>query len=881
MSSPNRSWSIAIPFICLFVSGAASLVYELVWIKQLVLVFGGTLYAISAVLCAFMTGLALGAWACTHYLKRLKISGARPLVKLYGLIEGGIGIYGLLFPVCLELLTRLYPLALSESHQPGPFLHVMEFFFSALLMLPATCLMGATLPVIGSWAIGGQARKVFSRISILYGLNTLGAVVGCLYTQFFALRFFGIQATTWSAVSMNFAVFLICWFAREPSTLEDSEKRAPFAQEVDMDEDRGDEPVPSKVLSVLLLSIFTYSGVVSLSSEILWTRVLVFPMGSTLYSFALILATFLLSIAIGSLFAEKLLGNSRWIFKFLLIELAVGVIGIAILPLFDRLPDWTLAADRIFYDIGNSPNKTLLVRSLFAFGIMFVPTLGFGLIFPLANRIHLSLFGTVSRTLGNIYALSTLGAVAGTVLTPFVLVPLLGIRLSLFVLYSLLALVSIISLVVFMKWKPTRLTLASAGAIALLVCGYAWSTPKVDIQKPGERNLSRIEIDTPRERIRLLDYKEGDFSTLSVVEDIESGARTLYMNGFSTATVSNTVSGSAYMRAMGFVPMVLHPDPKKALVIGFGTGNTLGTVSLFPEVEADGVEIDRNVLSMARWFSSWNHDVLSRPNVRVSIQDGRTFLRWNPAAYDVITLEPMAPVQAGVVNLYSREFYELGKSRLKEGGLIMQWLPLHLVGRDDAKSIIKTFQAVFPHVSIWNSFLTRIVLLVGSRHPVVADKTRFDILMQNGDLRKSAEQMAVYSFLDLLDFFMTTGDQLESYLDHAEMITDDRPILEHSPVTLLPPLQWETDESFINLLRHRVDHFPDMAGLDSAERALLNRHLNIRTAQRLAVFSRRYHGPGEEAFAVKNYPAGLEAMRIDLENLGDRPISLKDARWRD
>ncbi len=113
------------------------------------------------------------------------------------------------------------------------------------------------------------------------------------------------------------------------------------------------------------------------------------------------------------------------------------------------------------------------------------------------------------------------------------------------------------------------------------------------------------------------------------------------------------------------------------------------------------------------------------------------------------------------------------------------------------------------------------------------------------------------------------------------MITDDRPILEHSPVTLLPPLQWETDESFINLLRHRVDHFPDMAGLDSAERALLNRHLNIRTAQRLAVFSRRYHGPGEEAFAVKNYPAGLEAMRIDLENLGDRPISLKDARWRD
>ena len=127
---------------------------------------------------------------------------------------------------------------------------------------------------------------------------------------------------------------------------------------------------------------------------------------------------------------------------------------------------------------------------------------------------------------------------------------------------------------------------------------------------------------------------------------------------------------------------------------------------------------------------------------------------------------------------------------------------------------------------------------------------------------------------------MTTGDQLESYLDHAEMITDDRPVLEHSPVTLLPPLQWETDESFINLLRHRVDHFPDMAGLHSAERALLNRHLNIRTAQRLAVFSRRYHGPGESAFNKKNYFDGLKEIKTYLDKQGDKPIKLKDAQWK-
>ena len=161
----------------------------------------------------------------------------------------------------------------------------------------------------------------------------------------------------------------------------------------------------------------------SLSSEILWTRVLVFPMGSTLYSFALILATFLFSIALGSLIAEKLLGNSRWILKFLLVELGIGIIAIGILPLLEQISEWTAQADTLFYDLDNTAGKTLLVRSLFAFGLMFLPTLGFGILFPLANRIHLSLFGSVTGTLGNSYAFNTLGAVLGTLLTPFIFIP--------------------------------------------------------------------------------------------------------------------------------------------------------------------------------------------------------------------------------------------------------------------------------------------------------------------------------------------------------------------------------------------------------------------------------------------------------------------------
>ncbi len=871
-----------IPYLCLFISGTASLVYELIWIRQLTLVFGGTLFAISAVLCAFMTGLALGAWGIVRFLNWQKEHGRsiHPIL-LYGILEGLIGLYGLGFPLGLKLLEQIYPLALAGSVESGAFLHLVEFLMSALLMLTPTVLMGATLPLIGSWCIGDEAHRIFSRMSFLYSLNTFGAVFGCLYTQLFAIEHFGIRATNLSAVAMNALVFLLCWIWQRQTGSAETEALPEPAKKTKVRKSPREGPALTRLLGIILLVIFIYSGMASLASEILWTRVLVFPMGSTLYSFALILATFLFSIAVGSLIAEKLLGNSRWVLKFLLVELAIGIIAIAILPLLEQIPELTAKADTLFYDLENTAGQTLLVRSLFAFGLMFLPTLGFGILFPLANRIHLSLFGSVTGTLGNSYAFNTLGAVLGTLLTPFVFIPLFGIRLSLFLIYAVLILLTAGALALHLGGRPVRFAVSGALALILIFGGYTWSQPTVSTQRLGEHNLARTEVNVSKDQMRLLDYKEGDFTTLSVVEDAKSGARTIYVNGFSTATVSESIGGSAYMQAMGFVPMALHPNPKQALVVCFGTGNTLGTVSLFPGVQVDGVEIDRNVLSFAHWFSRWNHNVLERPNTRIVVQDGRTFTRWTESSYDVITLEPMSPVQAGVVNLYSREFYEQALNRLNPGGLMMQWLPLHLVGPDDAKAIIKTFQEVFPHTSVWNSFLTRIVLLVGSREPIELDKNRFDTLMQVPELQESASQMGVRSFLDLTDFFLTDGERLKPFLQDAPVITDDRPLLEFSPVTLLPPLKWQTDESFLNLLRYRAGQKPPIAGLSPMEEERLLKGFEIRTAQRFSVFSRRYYGPGEDAFAMKNYRAGMEALRIYLDGKKDVPISLKGAEWGD
>jgi spermidine synthase len=861
-----------IPYFCLFLSGLTSLTYELIWIKQLRLVFGGTLYAISAVLCAFMAGLALGAWGISKYLQRPGREKTH-LVRLYGILEIGIGLYALLFPLLLGGLSAVYPHLMDLATGSGIPRHLIEFGLSALLMLPATFLMGATLPVIGSWSIGAQSSKIFSNLSFLYALNTFGAVAGVVYTQFIGTAVFGIQWTNLSAVVLNGLVFVLCWFWKPGDAQESSSPRRPepVAEE---------EDVPSRGLGLLLLAVFGFSGLVALASEILWTRVLIFPLGSSLYSFAIILATFLFGIALGSLVAEKLLGRSRWVLKFLMVELGIGLLCLLMFPVFDNLTEWTLKADQLFYSLENTPERTLMIRSLAAFALMILPTLGFGLVYPLANHIHFNLFGSVTGTLGNSYAVNTIGGILGTLLTPFLLLPLWGIQQSLFILYALLIALSLAGLA--WHWGNQLRQWAVALVVGGLVIfgSYAAFTPSMARQTLGENNLARVEINTASENLKLLDYKEGNFSTLSVMEDQRSGARTLYVDGFSTATVSNSVGGSAYMQAMGFVPMILHPDPKRALVMCFGTGNTLGTVARFPRVTVDGVEIDRNVVSMAHWFSRWNHDAINRDNVHLTYQDARGFIRWTDKRYDVITLEPMSPVQAGVNNLYSKEFYEQSRQRLNPGGLMMQWLPLHLVGPEDARAIVKTFQSVFPHTSVWNSYLTRIVLLVGSDEPQVLDKSRFEDAMKQSEVREMAEQIGIFNFLDMMDFYLADGASLAPLMDRAPVITDDRPLLEHSPATLVPPLKRETDESFLNLLQYRVGQFPSTRGMGPEEVAYLQKNYEVRTAQRISIFSQRYKGPGAKAFALKNYGAGLEQVRLFLANREEPSIQLSESGWK-
>ncbi len=854
-----------LPGLCLFGSGAASLTYELIWIRQLSLVFGGTLHAISMVLCAFMGGLALGAWLFSLWLKRRQ---PRNLFLLYGTLEVLIGAYGLAFPWLLEATAPLYPLMVSVAGE-GPGLYFLEFLWGTLLMLPSTFLMGATLPVLGTWLVGQRSDSILSNVSWLYGMNTAGAVAGCLVTQFITIRWLGIAGANLLAVGLNGFIFLLCRMFNPPAEFATADKPpVPSKDEV---------PI-SRTASWSLLGLFAFSGLVALSTEILWTRILVIPLGSSLYSFALILSAFLFGIAAGSLSADRFFKNHSRIKLFLLLEASLGLMGLLMIPLLDQITPLTSWLDAHFYDSENTAMQTLALRSSVAFFLMFPPAFGFGLIFPIANQIHLSLFQNIPTTLGGSYTVNTVGSILGTVLTPFVFIPLWGIERSLFVLFASLLLLTCCTALLFPEIKK-RARALPAFAIVLLGLGYWILQPGSATGQLGQGNLTRIDFGTSPDQLKIVDYLEGDFATLSVLEDTRRATRTLFVNGFSTATVSEQFGGTSYMQAMGFIPMILHPDPKDALVMCFGTGNTLGTVSAFPDVRVDGVEIDRNVLSMAHWFSEWNGDVRNRSNVDFHIQDGRQFIRWSEKKYDVITLEPMHPAHAGVAHLYSREFYEQARARLRTGGIMMQWLPLHLLSREDSLAVLKTFKQSFPHTSLWNSYLTRIVLLVGSDQPLTLNPQNFLRRMQNPAIARAGNEIGVHSFLDFLDFHLTDASSLNTLLAPVSLITDDRPLLEHSTVNLLPPFARETDETFLNFLLGRIRDFPAIEGLDQNNIKQVQAEFEKRTARRLSIFSQRYKGPGALAFQSKNFEEGLKTVKAFKEKQAGAWVGLSDSGW--
>ena len=714
--------------------------FETLWVKQLGRVVGVEVHAVSLALSAFFAGLALGGTA----LGRRADRAGRPL-RLYAALEAGAAALG--FAATLAL-ARAAPLFVALQETVGILAWVLPF---ALVGLPAF-LMGGTLPALLR-ALRPADDSVPAATGFLYGANTIGAVVGTLATPLLLVPALGITRSALFAALLGLAVALAALVLdrREATSVEVT---TPL-------------PPPRPAGARLALTLYAVAGGIALGYEVVWSELLVPFLSTRAHAFAVMLATYLLGLAMGSLLFARGTGDAAraWRTFGTLLGAAAAIAAGAVLLLGAWLPHLQTAAGMWAMRLTGRETIEVVARFVVATSaVVLLPTLFLGAAFPAAARLAAGA-ARVGRDVGTVAAVNTAGGIAGSLLTGFVLVPRLGLVRAIGVLAVAGALVGAIAVV-----RSGRGATAAAGAMVLAVAAMAALTPRDRLATlwAGQRGG------------RLLFYDEDARGTVAVLEQSAGAAafRRLYIQGVSNS--GDAPASLRYMRLQALLPLLVHRGrPRSALVVGFGTGITAGALLADPELETRAVvELLPSVVRAGSLFAG-NLGAAADGRLEIHIGDGRKELRRRSRRYDVITLEPPPPSAAGVVNLYSRDFYELARDRLEPEGLMAQWWPLPAQNDEDSQSLVRSFLDVFPYASAWTTELHE-VLLVGSATPLELDGPTIEKRFARGGIPEALAAVGVESAPALLATWVTDRKGLERYAGDAAPVTDDRPLIEHA-----------------------------------------------------------------------------------------------------
>lgn len=738
-------------------SGASGLVYEVVWTRQLTLVFGSTVFATSTVLTAFMGGLALGS----YYFGRLADRESRPL-RLYALLEVGIGAFALIWPLLLSMLNAIYILAYRGLDAEFYSLSLIRFALSFLVLLVPSTLMGGTLPILSRFFVN-RLEKLGLNVGALYALNTFGAVVGCIAAGFFLIQYFGVQASIYLAAGINFAVAIIA-FLLDRSRLRSTETSGAETQETQPASDPAPVDTSSAPVFRLVLWAFAISGFCALSYEVFWTRILVFFLGSTTYAFSTMLAAFLFGIALGSFIFAWIADRLKSLVNLLgLVQIGIGLAAVALIPAFGGL-----------YDISRTLQSMFGSGRFWAFiacvVVMSVPTLLMGISFPLVARIYAVNAAKLGRSVGNVYALNTVGAILGAFCAGFIFIPLIGIRPGIVLMATLNVITGCV--LIFRNEKRSKFFNGAAVGGTILTAGIA-----VIILFAANKPLflKSAIFHTQRPGDTVIDYKEEVDATVTTLKDDEDVYR-LYVDTNQAADASRWDSPSH--RVIAHLPLLLHPNPKRALVVGFGMGVTSYSIAQHG-VRVDAIEISKGVIDAARaHFSHVNHDVLDNPLFSHSVNDGRNYILMTDRKYDMISTGIIHPlVSAGSSNIYTADFYRLCQRILTDDGIMCQWVPLHRVPEGHYKTIVRTFVKVFPHTTLWYKYTPDFVILIGTPRPLRINYRDFLARAQIPSIREGLAHDDLDG-LSLLDSFMMGERRVLEYVGDGQIHTDNHPHLE-------------------------------------------------------------------------------------------------------
>jgi len=642
--------------VTLFVfSGAAALAYQVVWVRALGLVLGNSLWAAVAVVAAYMGGMALGSALAARLLLRV-----RRHLRLYAVLEAAAACWALLTPQILPALQRaaahLGPEPLASWGLPLLGRLLLAWVFLAL----PTVALGATLPVLAARV---PASLLGLSVARLYAANTAGAVLGTVGAGFFALPLLGERGTVALAATLALGLAGVAWWL---------EGRLPAAAAA--------APTQRGRPGRYLLYPFLF-GFTALSLELVWTRVLLLHLGSRVYAFSLLLAVYLAGLAVGSAASRRLLplGRKALAWCQLVLSLAL-VLQVFLLANFGEL----LATLARWFQPGNFLTLELTLALALVL-LLALPTAAFGASFPASVEVVPGSGGGGEHT-GVVAAANTLGAIAGAVAGPLLLVPLLGTQ------RLLLGFAMTSAALAWSLWRsrPWRWACTLAATVSLAL---ALLLPEGFVLR-GAGVLQEGVVEQVR---------EAASGTVIVrrVEDVRGPWRSLEINGVNVAGTSPELWG--IQRLQGHLPLLLHRYPRGVLHIGFGSGGTAWAVSRHSSVERMVVaEISPEVLEAAqRFFGDVNQGVLGDPRVRVVVNDGRNVLLASRERFDAILSDSIHPVFAGNSTLYTREYFELCRSRLNPGGIVSMWLPLYSLRSDSYLAILRAFWEVFPQTVVW------------------------------------------------------------------------------------------------------------------------------------------------------------------------------------
>jgi spermidine synthase len=803
---------------CFFVSGISGLIYEVIWTKMLGLVFGNTTFATSTVLTAYMAGLALGSYLAGRYADKIKNT-----LKSYAILEIGIGVYCFLVPFLISIMGDLYLSIQKLSDLSFYQSSLVRFAFSFILLLIPTTLMGATLPIFSRFYVE-QNEQFGHGVGRVYATNTFGAFLGTILSGFVMIVYLGVRPTINIAVLGNLFAAVICLLiARSQPKIEPTIIPETKAKKQPTKDKESDSISIKKPALIALIIGFGLSGYSAMVYEVAWTRALVMIIGSSTYAFTIMLATFLLGIAIGSfifsIIAKRKQVNLLW---FAVVELLIGFIAIIMLPLFQQAPVYFVD---LFATIVRSNTALELAKFLVSAMMMIIPTILLGMLFPMVTQICTKNYSELGSKVGTIYSVNTLGNIVGSFMAGFILIPIIGIQKSIILAGIINIIVGCGILLVYQKLKLTNraiISFASAIIFVILILVIpSWDkltmSSGVVIYAPNYSKYEKSERKTVISGTgeKLLFYKEGTDATVSVRER-KNGAIVMAVDGKVDA--SNT--GDMYTQMMiAHLPLLLHPDPKTAMVIGLGSGVTLSSAAQHELTQIDCVEIEPAVVEASKFFDGVNRNVLDDPRVKLTVNDGRNYLAASSKKYDVIISEPSNLWLAGIANLFSADFYKLCKQRLNPDGIMCQWSQIYYISPEDLKVVINTFKSVFPNTSIWFSTMGDILML-GSPEGFSIDYLKLEKHYNIDGVRNDLQRLNLLEPLSLMSCYLLDEDGIDKMTDGVRINSDNRPILEYSvPKSLY--IESAAESNRLMLAKFKTREFPKMTNFD--EKSVTNK----------------------------------------------------------